>query len=278
MTFFRKECVAKVKINAIRTAITMPVMLGNDSMREMILWKEMLSSKGMMAPRNDSLRVVRVLLQTGRRMRAMLNFRVSAAPLADGRQLPMIWKAGWFLKWWNFQVKSERLMHSQSVRTHILFQFSRIFSLARDMNLFTGFLYCFGTMVLSLPPSAFSSKRLSIVLQASNSFPVADRSRNLMPLNPLAIPELSLPSFGSELVLLLFIIPAAVILKDDSVLAPASPLSSRTNCEEDLQGGLGDDIEELRKEGKLRRERKKFVNVFCHGEGFLSFAMDGIST
>nr|GMD12477.1 WUSCHEL-related homeobox 3-like [Ipomoea batatas] len=118
------------------------------SIREMILWKLMLSSKGIMAPRNDSLRVVRVLLQTGRRMRAMLNFRVSAAPLADGRQLPMIWKAGWFLKWWNFQVKSERLMHSQSVRTHILFQFSRIFSLARDMNLFTGFLYCFGTMVL----------------------------------------------------------------------------------------------------------------------------------
>jgi hypothetical protein len=46
----------------------------------------MLSSKGIKVPRNDDLSLVSVLLQTGRRMRAILNLRLSAEALARQTQ------------------------------------------------------------------------------------------------------------------------------------------------------------------------------------------------
>lgn len=64
----------KWKNMCIKLPIAIPIAI--------ILWKLMLSSKGNNCPRNVSLNIVNVLLQTGMRIKAMLILSVSAAPFA----------------------------------------------------------------------------------------------------------------------------------------------------------------------------------------------------
>lgn len=89
------------------------------------LWKLMLSSKGMKSLALVDLSNVKMLRQTGRRMRAMLSLRVSAAPLAVVRQWPMTWKAAFCLYWRNFQVKRPSMAEIQRRRMKALCQLSR---------------------------------------------------------------------------------------------------------------------------------------------------------
>ena len=89
------------------------------------LWKLILSSKGTAIPSLVLLLShVMVFLQTGKRMRAMLNLSVSAAPLAAVTQYPMTSNTARFLYWMNFQVNSPAQMASHSSTTQILFQLS----------------------------------------------------------------------------------------------------------------------------------------------------------
>lgn len=52
----------------------------------------------------------------------MLNFRVSAAPLAVDRQYPMTWKAVLWLYWMNFHVKSAKQTINQNRIIHVRLQ------------------------------------------------------------------------------------------------------------------------------------------------------------
>lgn len=104
------------------------------------LWKLILSSNGTMDP---SLELVRsqviVFLQTGKRMRAMLNFNVSAPPLATETQEPKTSNTALRLYWRNFQVNRAMQMDIHNVSTHILFQFSKKKYDISLANLFTRF-------------------------------------------------------------------------------------------------------------------------------------------
>lgn len=89
------------------------------------LWKLMLSSKGTTAPNMVLLLShVIVFLQTGKRIKAMLNLSVSAAPLAVVTQQPMTWKTARCLYCMNFQVKSPAQMDSHRAITQTRFQLS----------------------------------------------------------------------------------------------------------------------------------------------------------
>lgn len=60
------------------------------TMRHITLWKLIVSLNGMIELIERFLRShVIVIRQMGRRIRAMLNLRVSAAPLAEDRQYPI---------------------------------------------------------------------------------------------------------------------------------------------------------------------------------------------
>lgn len=83
------------------------------------LWKLMLSLNGITELIRRSFRShVTVFLQTGRRIRAILSFKVSAAPLAVERQYPITSKADLCLYWTNFQANNPKQASSHSRTIH----------------------------------------------------------------------------------------------------------------------------------------------------------------
>lgn len=90
------------------------------------LWKFMLSLNGIIELSQRFLRSqVTVFRETGSRIRAMFNFKVSAAPLAVLRQYPMTWNAGLWLYCMNFHVKSTAHMSNQNKTIHARRQYDR---------------------------------------------------------------------------------------------------------------------------------------------------------